>query len=206
MIKHSFLFFASIVGLVSCDASRDICDNVINIFNKSNKSAIDIPVIPYQNNEKLEKWICPTCSPEEQFVLKEVQKKTKIIDKNALATILGNIKQESNVISNICEGGARISYNRCHRGGYGIIQWTSESRYVGLGQFANKWKCDPSELICQTRYMVNEPVFVKTLPTFQGNGRSVHYYMGAAYRWLGWGVEGYRYRYSYDYTKKLQLS
>ncbi|AIX36166.1 hypothetical protein Syn7803US65_184 [Synechococcus phage ACG-2014d] len=41
-------------------------------------------------------WQCPTCSAEEQYVLKELQAQTKITDKNALATLMGNIKQESN--------------------------------------------------------------------------------------------------------------
>ena len=64
---------------------------------------------------------------------KTIQENTRITDKNALATILGNIKQESMFISNICEGGARVEYPNCHRGGYGLIQWTTEARYLGLG-------------------------------------------------------------------------
>ena len=78
-------------------------------------------------------WKCPDCSPEEQYVLAELQEHTKITDRNALATIMGNIKQESKFHSNICEGGARVPYSDCHRGGYGLIQWTSENRYLGLG-------------------------------------------------------------------------
>ena len=42
-------------------------------------------------------------SPAEKYVLKELQEHTKITDRNALATIMGNIKQESNFVSNICE-------------------------------------------------------------------------------------------------------
>ena len=38
----------------------------------------------------------------------ELQEHTKITDRNALATILGNIKQESNFTANVCEGGARV--------------------------------------------------------------------------------------------------
>ena len=49
--------------------------------------------------------------------LNNFKEKTKISDRNALATIMGNIKQESRFISNICEGGARVPYDRCHRGG-----------------------------------------------------------------------------------------
>ena len=150
-------------------------------------------------------WKCEDCSPQEQYVLAQLQDKTRIADRNALATILGNIKQESKFISNICEGGARVPYDRCHRGGYGIIQWTSENRYRGLGLFAKKYGCDPSEFKCQTRYMINEPVFQKHLPRFEGSGRSIKQYMLPAYYWLGWGIKGKREIYAYEYSKKLFL-
>ncbi len=149
------------------------------------------------------KWICPTCSPEEQYVLKELQTHANITDKNALATIMGNIKQESKFIPNICEGGARVNYENCHTGGYGLIQWTTESRYLGLGLFAKKYGCDPSSLECQTRYMINEIHFQKVLPEFQAGGQPVTQYMVPSFYWLGWGVEGPRLQYSYDYTKAL---
>jgi hypothetical protein len=151
-------------------------------------------------------WTCPSCNENEKYVLKELQEKTKISDRNALATILGNIKSESNFHSNICEGGARVSYDRCHSGGYGLIQWTSIGRYKGLGNFALKYKCDPSSLECQTRYMINENVFQRYLPEFEGSGRTVSQYMVPAYYWLGWGIKGYREHYAYDYTKKMVLA
>ena len=97
------------------------------------KDVVSIPVEPY-----ISTWKCEDCTPAEQFVLAELQSKTKITDRNALATILGNIKQESKFHSNICEGGARVPYSDCHRGGYGLIQWTTENRYLGLGQFCKK--------------------------------------------------------------------
>ena len=53
-----------------------------------------IPVVPYQAT-----WKCIDCTPEEQYVLAQLQEKTKISDRNALATIMGNIKQESKFIS-----------------------------------------------------------------------------------------------------------
>ena len=59
-----------------------------------------IPVVPYE-----ESWKCPDCSPQEKYVLAELQEHTKISDRNALATIMGNIKQESNFHSNICGEG-----------------------------------------------------------------------------------------------------
>ncbi len=151
-------------------------------------------------------WNCPECTPEEKYILSRLQQSTNIKDRNALATILGNIKQESNFRANVCEGGARVPYDRCYRGGYGIIQWTTPKRYNGLGMFAKKYDCDPSELVCQTRYMINENVFQKHLPTFEGSGQSVSYYMKPAYRWLGWGIKGKRETYAYNYSKKLVLS
>ena len=156
--------------------------------------------------EPAHKWTCPDCTPEEQFVLKELQRGTKITDKNALATIMGNIKQESKFIANICEGGARVSYNDCRRGGYGLIQWTSTNRYLGLGSFAKKFGCNPSTLECQTRYMINENIFQRYLPEFEGSGLTVSDYMGAAYYWLGWGIRGPRDTYSYNYTKRFVLT
>lgn len=151
-------------------------------------------------------WKCPECTSEEKYVLEQLQQKTNIKDRNSLATIMGNIQQESKFIPNICEGGARVPYDRCHRGGYGIIQWTTKDRYRGLGLFAKKYDCDPSELECQTRYMINESVFVKNLSKFEENGYSVAYYMKSAYKWLGWGVKGSRETYSYQYVNKLILS
>ena len=160
-----------------------------------------LPVIPYEYS-----WKCEDCSPEEQYVLEQLQEHTRISDRNALATIMGNIKQESKFIPNICEGGARVSYGDCHSGGYGLIQWTSIGRYNNLGKFCDKYGCDPSSLEGQTRYMINENVFQRYLPEFEGRGRTVHQYMVPAYYWLGWGIKGARETYSYDYVKKLSWS
>ena len=164
----------------------------------STKEVTPIEVVEYKYQ-----WKCPDCSSEEQYVLKELQEKTKISDRNALATIMGNIKQESKFISNICEGGARVPYNSCHRGGYGLVQWTTLGRYRGLGNFCKKYGCDPSSLDGQTRYMINEDIFQRYLPMFEGSGQSVRQYMVPAYYWLGWGIKGNRELYAYDYVKKL---
>ncbi|WDS60984.1 hypothetical protein SBM1_00112 [Synechococcus phage S-BM1] len=160
-----------------------------------------IAVEPYEAS-----WKCEDCSPEEQYVLEQLQARTKIRDRNALATILGNIKQESKFISNICEGGARVPYNRCYSGGYGLIQWTTVGRYNGLGKFCEKYDCDPSSLEGQTRYMINENIFQRYLPMFEGPGQTVRQYMVPAYYWLGWGIKGARETYAYEYTKKLVYS
>ena len=72
-------------------------------------------------------------SPTEQEVLEFITE-IGITDKNAVATILGNIKQESKFETRICEGGKRTGYSGCHRGGFGLIQWTTPGRYKGLGK------------------------------------------------------------------------
>ena len=161
----------------------------------------EVPVVEYTAPT----WKCEDCTPEEQYVLAQLQEHTRITDRNALATIMGNIKQESKFIPNICEGGARVSYRDCHSGGYGLIQWTSIGRYNNLGKFCSNFGCDPSSLEGQTRYMINESVFQRYLPEFEGNGKTVDQYMVPAYYWLGWGIKGARETYSYEYVKKLVL-
>ena len=151
-------------------------------------------------------WKCPECTSEEKYVLEQLQQKTNIKDRNSLATIMGNIQQESKFISNICEGGARVPYDRCHRGGYGIIQWTTENRYRGLGNFAlNRYNCDPSALDCQTRYMISEHGLLKHFLLLR-RVVTQFLYMKPAYQWLGWGIKGKREIYSHQYTNKLVLS
>ena len=161
---------------------------------------VEIPVV---NFEEEPTWKCPDCSPEEKYVLEQIQEKTKITDRNALATILGNIKQESMFHPDICEGGARVPYDSCRSGGYGLIQWTTEKRYLGLGSFCKKYNCDPSSLEGQTQYMINENQFQAVLPEFEGRGYSIDQYMVPAYYWLGWGIKGNRENYSYNYSKQL---
>ena len=163
------------------------------------------PVVSIEVEEYDPLWKLPDGTPAEQYVLKQLQQHTKIRDRNALAAILGNIKQESNFIPNICEGGARVSYRDCTSGGYGLIQWTSINRYDNLGRFCEKYGCDPSSLEGQTRYMINESTFQKYLPEFEGRGHTVSQYMVPSFYWLGWGIKGNRETYAYDYSKKLVL-
>jgi len=177
-----------------------------SISEIKNPPEVDVTVnqekaVPIEVVEK--KWVCPECNYNEKYVLQELQEHTKISDRNALATIMGNIKQESKFIPNICEGGARVPYNSCHRGGYGLIQWTTVGRYNGLGNFCKKYGCDPSSLEGQTRYMINEDIFQRYLPMFEGTGQKVSQYMVPAYYWLGWGIKGNRELYAYDYYKKI---
>ena len=163
---------------------------------------VRIPVVEFKEETKTS-WKCPDCSPNEQYVLEQLQQQTKITDRNALATIMGNIKQESLFIPNICEGGDRIPYGDCHSGGYGLIQWTSINRYNNLGRFCKNYGCDPSTLEGQTRYMINENIFQRVLPEFEGRGQTISQYMVPAYYWLGWGIKGKREVYAYEYATKL---
>lgn len=190
MIKNLLIFLSLTATSVSCVSAEDVDVSV------DEEKSIPIEVV-----EK--SWKCEGCSPAENYVLEQLQDKTKISDVNALATLMGNIKQESKFIPNICEGGARVSYTNCRSGGYGLIQWTSIGRYKGLGNFAAKYGCDPSTLKCQTRYMINEPIFQKYLPEFEGRGYTISQYMTPAYYWLGWGIKGNREVYAYQYKEKM---
>ena len=147
---------------------------------------------------------CPECTAQQQYVLEQLQVQAEVTDKVALAVLMGNVQQESNFKSNICEGGAIVPYDRCLRGGYGLIQWTTQARYDGLGLFCKKYNCDPSSIEGQTRYMINEMKFRNDLHAFQTNHQTVHYYMNAAYYWLGWGIHGNRTIYSYSFLTKLK--
>jgi hypothetical protein len=72
--------------------------------------------------------------------------------------------------------------------------------------FCEKYSCDPSSLEGQTRYMINEDIFQRNLPMFEGSGQTVSQYMVPAYYWLGWGIKGNRELYAYDYSKRLTWS
>lgn len=195
---NSLAILSTVLLGSSCLASVKVEDRVDDFINDVDEFEDVVPI------EMIEKeWKCPECNFNEQYVLAELQENTQITDRNALATIMGNIRSESNFYPDICEGGARVPYEKCYSGGYGLIQWTTIGRYNGLGDFCEKYECDPSSLEGQTRYMINEDIFQRYLPMFEGSGLTVSEYMTPAYYWLGWGIEGYRQQYSYDYTKKL---
>ena len=199
MGRLPFIIAIFLVGITAKTISPMILE-FFGMMKDPNPSPEPIPVIQYESS-----WKCPDCSTEEKYVLAQIQERTKITDRNALSAILGNIKQESKFISNICEGGERVTYTNCTVGGYGLIQWTSIGRYKGLGNFCAKYGCDPSSLEGQTRYMINEPIFQRYLPEFEGSGRTISQYMVPAYYWLGWGIKGNRELYAYNYSNKLVL-
>ena len=141
-------------------------------------------------------------TPEEALIL-EVLQARGITHPNALATILGNIKQESLFEHNICEGGARVEYQHCHSGGYGLIQWTTAGRYNGLGEHASRLGLNPSTLEAQLSYVFQEREWKSVEPHFMGRGDSIDSYMRSAHRWLGWGIHGNRTRYAFDYLSRM---
>ena len=145
--------------------------------------------------------ICKGCNENENQSLAFLQE-YGIKDKNALATIMGNIRQESTFVPNICEGGSRTEYHRCGRG-YGLIQFTSASRYYGLGNFAKKIGGNPSSLDTQLQYIVTEPQWKSIESKMKVPGKSINNYMDHAYRLIGWGIHGARTSYAYDYAKRI---
>ena len=156
-------------------------------------------VAPEKPKEK--RLICKGCNENENEALKYFQD-IGIKDRNALATIMGNIKQESQFKSSVCEGGSIRSYYSCW-GGYGLIQWTSANRYYGLGDFAKKIGGSPSSLNTQLRYLTNEIQWQKIEDRMKIPGKSINRYMDYAYDWIGWGHHGARTEYAYDYASRL---
>ena len=150
---------------------------------------------------KEKRLICKGCNEHENATPAYFQDRG-IKDRNALATIMGNIRQESTFIPNICEGGSRTSYHNCRRG-YGLIQWTSANRYYGLGDFAKKYGGSPSSLQTQLRYLTNEVQWQKIEERMKTPGKSINRYMDYAYSWIGWGHHGARTSYAHEYASKL---
>lgn len=163
------------------------------------------PVTLSNSSEEIEETgliTCTNCSEEEALVLKALQERG-IRDKNALAVILGNIRQESKFDSKVCEGGVRTGYHGCHRGGFGLIQFTSTHRYLGLGKYARDHQMDPDSIETQIQYVFTEREWVAAERGFMQEGQSIDFYMSHAYIWLGWGIEGARTHYSNQYVGKL---
>ena len=150
---------------------------------------------------KEKRLICKGCNENENATLAYFQDRG-IKDRNALATIMGNIRQESTFVPNVCEGGSRTSYYNCGRG-YGLIQFTSASRYYGLGDFAKKIGGNPSHLYTQLQYIVTEPQWKSIESRMKVPGKSIDRYMNYAYKWISWGHHGARTSYAHEYASKL---
>ena len=154
---------------------------------------------------KVKRLICKGCNTNETKTVEFLQKRG-ITDKNAIATIMGNIRQESTFTPNICEGGARVSYSGCRSGGYGLIQWTDSSRYNGLGNHAARIGGNPSSLNTQLDYMLYEGDWKMIEPYMKKPGKSINDYMGLARKWIRWGHHGARTDFAYNYANRLVLT
>jgi len=173
-----------------------------------------VPEAPTQETEtkevvpekpKVKRLVCKGCNHNESRTLEFLQDRG-VTDKNALATIMGNIRQESTFTPNICEGGARVPYHACRSGGFGTLQWTNAPRYNGLGKFAARIGGDPSTLDTQLQYMMYEGDWKMIEPYMQTPGKTIHQYMRLAQKWIRWGHHGARTDYAYNYANKLVLT
>jgi len=173
--------------------------SIIKEFDLKTERTATKEVAPEKPKEK--RLICKGCNENENATLAYFQDRG-IKDRNALATIMGNIKQESTFVPNICEGGSRTSYGNCWRG-YGLIQWTSANRYYGLGDFAKRYGGSPSSLDTQLRYLTNEVQWLDIEEKMKTPGKSINRYMDHAYSWIGWGIHGARTHYAHEYASKL---
>ena len=169
-----------------------------SIIEEFNTKTATKEVAPVKKKKRL---ICKGCTENENATLAFLQN-YGVKDRNALATIMGNIKQESTFRSSVCEGGSITSYYNCS-GGYGLIQWTSANRYYGLGDFAKKYGGSPSSLQTQLRYLTNEVQWKRIEEKMKTPGKSIDRYMDYAYNWIGWGHHGSRSHYAKDYANRL---
>jgi hypothetical protein len=160
-------------------------------------------VAPVKPKEK--RLICKGCNTNETKTVEFLQKRG-ITDKNAIATIMGNIRQESTFTPNVCEGGAIVSYNSCRSGGYGLIQFTDAPRYNGLGKFAARIGGDPSTLDTQLKYIMYESDWKMIEPHMKTPGKSINDYMRLARKWIRWGDHGARTDFAYNYANRLVLT
>ena len=154
---------------------------------------------------KVKRLVCKGCNTNESRTLEFLQKRG-ITDKNAIATIMGNIRQESTFIPNICEGGARVPYHQCRSGGVGILQWTNAPRYYGLGKFAARIGGDPSTLDTQLQYMLHESDWKMIENQMKTPGKFINDYMRLARKWIRWGHHGARTDFAYNYANRLILA
>jgi len=198
MIKQTLIALTSL-ALLGCTTATKSADVISaeEVAERFEEEAVDIVPDP----EPQYKWKLEGASVQEQMALRAFQDRG-ITDRLALATLMGNIKHESQFKPDICEGGARVPYEHCHTGGFGLIQWTTHNRYDGLGYFCERYDCNPSTTEGQLRYLFNEVQWTKVEHIFKTPGKSIEWYTKhGAYPWLGWGIHGHRTDYSYDYAR-----
>ena len=212
MLKNLTTVAVSLLGTVATSAAT------LPAPSMATSSALQpfsiVPEGPTQETEtkevvpekpKVKRLVCKGCNTYESRTLEFLQNRG-ITDKNALATIMGNIRQESTFFPNICEGGARVSYHSCRSGGYGLIQWTDASRYYGLGKHAARIGSNPSSLETQLDYMLHEGDWKMIEHHMKTPGKSINDYMRLARKWIRWGHHGARTDFAYDYSKRMVLT
>ena len=193
----SFIGATLLFSMPACSSQR--LDEATNLTPAVETE--ELTVVEEKEPEELV-WKGNGFTSTEQAVLDFLQKQG-ITDRAALATILGNIKQESKFDTEICEGGRRTGYDRCHRGGFGLIQWTTVGRYNGLGSYARSNGLCPNSLEAQLGWMISEVEWKKVEYVWKTPGKSIDGYMWAAKKWLGWGVHGHRTSYAHTYYSAL---
>jgi hypothetical protein len=197
MLSLTTLVAVSLLGTAATASTQPLAS-----VNQPEQVAI-LEIAPEPTTEM--RFICKGCNENENRTLAFLQDQG-IKDKNAIAVVMGNIRQESTFVPNICEGGSRTSYTGCRRGGYGLIQFTSIDRFEGLGRHAQFIKKDPSTLEAQLSYIVTEPQWKRIESSMKAPGKSIDRYMNYSYSWIGWGIKGARTSYAYDYANRLDLA
>ena len=212
MLKNLTNVTVAILGAVATSAATLPAPSMATSSVQQPPFAI-VPEGPTQETEtkevvpekpKVKRLVCKGCNTNESRTLEFLQNRG-ITDKNAIATIMGNIRQESTFTPNVCEGGARVSYSACRSGGYGLIQWTNAPRYNGLGRHAARIGVNPSSLDAQLDYMLHEGDWKMIENQMKTPGKSITDYMRLASKWIRWGHHGARTDYAYNYVNKLVL-
>ena len=212
MLKNLTNVTVAILGAVATSAATLPAPSFATSSTQQSPPFAIVPEGPTQETEtkevvpekpKVKRLVCKGCNTNESRTLEFLQNRG-ITDKNALATIMGNIRQESTFVPNICEGGARTSYPNCG-GGYGLIQWTNASRFYGLGRHAARIGSNPSSLDAQLDYMLHESDWKMIETKMKTPGKSITDYMRLASKWIRWGHHGARTDFAYRYANKMVL-
>ena len=186
-----FMLGSSVPDEAAAKIDTEVANNVTPI-----ETPVEIETVEFSG------YTCEGCTIQEQMALDAFHARG-ITDKNAIAALMGNIRQESKFIPDICEGGARVPYHRCYSGGFGLIQWTTSGRYDGLGRHAKNMGLNPSTTEAQLSYLFTEREWRSVEPYMKTPGKTIEWYMKHAYKWLGWGVHGARTDYAYNYARML---
>jgi hypothetical protein len=208
MLKNFTFVAVSLLGMAATSAATlpapsFASSSKIRIVESSKIQETATKEVAPEEKPKVKRLTCRGCNSNELLTLNALQERG-ITDKTALATVMANIKQESQFIPNICEGGARVSYRACRSGGFGIIQFTSSDRYEGLGLHASRINGDPSSFDTQLDYVFTERQWKQIEDRLKVPNQPVNFYMRLAYSWLGWGIKGPRESYAYGYLNRFE--